>query len=193
MTTLKYKISNKDFIEYKQKATARRITNDMIKRGELTRASHCERCSLQYKTVAHHTDYGNPLKVVWLCNACHGAVHRKYSDLNPRCIKQTTLARLWHPRDYVQVSFTIPVENFIAIKKLAKDTGKTFSKLMRGCVLEKYPVQNDQLEFNFGENDNESERKISARIFSLGANETCMHEADGSKILTLRQARHHMA
>jgi len=185
-TTLKYKISNKDFIEYKQKATARRMTNEMLKRGEITRASHCERCSIQYKTVAHHTDYGEPSKIVWLCNACHGAAHRKYSDLNPLSIKQTTLARAWHPRDYVQVSFNIPVENFIAMKKLAKDTGKTFSKLLRGCVLEKYPVHNDQLEFNFGENDNENNAKISERICVLEQIKTSLHESNRRKILSIR-------
>lgn len=191
--TLKFKISNAEFVEYKQKTVTRRITNQMIKRGELVRATHCERCNQQYHTIAHHADYGQPSKVVWLCNSCHGVVHRKYNELNPNSIKQTILSTLWHPRDYVQVSFNIPVENFIAIKKLAKETGKSFSKLIRGCVLEKYPVENDQLEFNFGEKTDVNDTTTYQRVQSLGYTEKCMHKQKSSKILSLRRKRHQMA
>lgn len=193
MNTLKFKISNQEYTDYKRKTVARRITNQLVKSGQLIRASHCERCNQSYQTVAHHTDYGQPAKVMWLCNSCHGVAHRSKSELNPKFVKQTILHTLWDEKDYVQVSFNIPIENFIAIKKLAKESGKTFSKLMRGCILEKYPVENDQLEFNFGENFNESQSKTSQRVSLLGSFEKRLQKPQNSKILPLRQERHHMA
>lgn len=181
-STLKFEITNNEFLDFKRKSVARRITNTLLKKGELVRASHCDKCGIQYNTVAHHVDYGQPSKILWLCNSCHGVVHRKGHELNPNSVKQTMLPTLWEEKDYVQISFNIPIENFIAIKKLCQETGKTFSKLMRGCILEKFPVTEQQLKFNFGENKNETQAKISSRVSMLEYDQECLHVENERKI-----------
>jgi len=57
---------------YKINAHARVLR--AIKKGKLKRKS-C-RCGKR-KVDAHHPDYKNPLRVVWLCRTCHGRQHRK--------------------------------------------------------------------------------------------------------------------
>lgn len=42
----------------------------IIKRPDL-----CWRCSIVCKPHGHHTDYANPLDVMWLCYACHVEWH----------------------------------------------------------------------------------------------------------------------
>lgn len=61
------------------KWNARRLLNLALSRGELIRSPVCERCRVAAKTQAHHSDYGLPLTVEWLCSECHGIVHRKAS------------------------------------------------------------------------------------------------------------------
>ena len=51
-----------------------------VRRGELARATCCERCSVTGKQLeGHHPDYSRPLEVLWLCRRCHKAVHREES------------------------------------------------------------------------------------------------------------------
>lgn len=184
-TTLKYTINESDLVEYKKKTIARQIVTNLVKKGEMKRADKCEICSKPYLTVAHHTDYGKPTDVKWLCNSCHGEVHRKDNPLNPKNITQTMVPRVWEEKDYVNVSFNIPVENFIAIKKLAKETGKSFSKLLRQPILERYPVDDHQLQFNFGENHNESIEKPSKRVQMLEYSKECLSESEQQKVSAL--------
>jgi hypothetical protein len=49
-----------------------------VKKGVLEKKC-CEIC-LNEKVEAHHPDYAEPLKVVWLCRKHHGEIHRKYKD-----------------------------------------------------------------------------------------------------------------
>lgn len=49
-----------------------------IKKGALQKRC-CEVCSNE-KVEAHHPDYAEPLKVVWLCRKHHGEIHRQYKD-----------------------------------------------------------------------------------------------------------------
>lgn len=191
--TIKFKISNADLTEYKQKIITRRITEKLIKKGEISRATHCEKCGIKYKTVAHHTDYGQPDNVMWLCDSCHGEVHRNLHEHNPKNIKQTAPPALWAATDYIQVSFAIPIENFIYIKKLCKITGKTFSKVLRGCILEKYPVDDDQLEFNFkGENDAAKKSALSG-ISLLEYAQECLYRQQEQKIPSIWGSGENMA
>jgi hypothetical protein len=67
-------------LKWPEKARARRLVRDAIKRGHLSRPSECSRCggnpgqrsdgrSLIH---AHHSKgYDNPLDVEWLCVSCH--------------------------------------------------------------------------------------------------------------------------
>lgn len=50
-----------------------------LRTGELVRRTHCERCGEAPRgkrpVVGHHSDYSQPLAVVWLCQACHAREH----------------------------------------------------------------------------------------------------------------------
>jgi len=50
-----------------------------LKSGELTRKG-CEVCG-SFQTDAHHDDYGDPLKVRWLCRQHHTWLHNGGEDL----------------------------------------------------------------------------------------------------------------
>jgi hypothetical protein len=61
-------------VKTRAQASARRA----IKKGILKKKC-CEVCSNK-KVEAHHPNYNEPLKVVWLCRQHHAEVHRKYND-----------------------------------------------------------------------------------------------------------------
>jgi hypothetical protein len=49
-------------------ALARAVKNGTVKRLP------CEQCGNE-KSEAHHTDYAEPLDVIWLCKKCHAKEH----------------------------------------------------------------------------------------------------------------------
>jgi hypothetical protein len=55
----------------KEKRRANVVLNRAVKSGEMTRPAQCFECFKECKPDGHHTDYTKPLKVVWLCRACH--------------------------------------------------------------------------------------------------------------------------
>lgn len=59
--------------EQRRRANCRSYTNVLIKRGHLKRKP-CQECGR--KAQAHHPDYGNPRRVIWLCCTCHIRHHR---------------------------------------------------------------------------------------------------------------------
>lgn len=59
----------------KFKHIARWAVNRAIKTGMLTKQP-CEKCG-EVKVQAHHPDYSQPLKINWLCIACHTIEHTK--------------------------------------------------------------------------------------------------------------------
>lgn len=46
-----------------------------VLKGEIRRATRCERCGEPGHTDGHHSDYSRPLYVEWLCRSCHAAHH----------------------------------------------------------------------------------------------------------------------
>jgi hypothetical protein len=60
--------------EQRFKANVRRKTGMRIKRGSLIRQP-CEVCDTQVNVEAHHDDYGQPYKVIWLCFKHHRQHH----------------------------------------------------------------------------------------------------------------------
>lgn len=48
-----------------------------VKAGSLTKPDHCEGCNTKTALQGHHADYTKPLQVLWLCVACHNAIHRE--------------------------------------------------------------------------------------------------------------------
>lgn len=153
MKNITTKIKNSDFLEYKKKMMARKIVTRYLKLKKIQRASICQLCNEEKYTNAHHTDYGRPIDVMWLCDACHGLAHRHDSVYNPKNIYQTPIPLAWNEKESVTVSFTLPVRNFIAIKKLSDSENICVSKLIRECVLESYEIEKEQLQFNFEENN----------------------------------------
>ena len=71
-----------DKIDPSQKHRAQGMVEKAIKRGQLTPTS-CEACGDSgtrsdglNKVHGHHDDYGQPLKVRWLCQKCHHEWHK---------------------------------------------------------------------------------------------------------------------
>lgn len=58
-----------------EKVKAERILRFAVKNG-LIKQEVCKKCGNE-RTVAHHPDYNNPLKVIWLCPIHHKDIHRK--------------------------------------------------------------------------------------------------------------------
>ena len=77
------------------KAAARERIQRQISSGKITRPETCSRCGQTGKIESHHHDYGNPLRVDWLCRPCHARHIRKTSHATPKKItpKQIKKAR----------------------------------------------------------------------------------------------------
>lgn len=58
------------------KAKAKWVFKDAIRREKLIRPDECSKCGKPCKPDGHHADYTKPLKVVWLCRSCHHYEHR---------------------------------------------------------------------------------------------------------------------
>lgn len=182
-----FQIREDEFVEYKLKRMARQTVTNLLKSGGLVRSPQCQLCQEKHDTSAHHCDYGKPTEVIWLCDACHGKAHRADHDLNPKNIQQTTIPLVWNQKDCVNVTITLPVENFILLKKLAESKNTNISKLVRGCVLKEYPVDDNQLEFNLFEEKHDTSENPQKRVSLLEYNQERLHEQKPLQILPIRQ------
>src|SRR5438132_11557126 len=62
--------------ERKDRADARRIFSQAVRKGELTKASKCENPEcVSEKVEGHHPNYSKPLDVRWLCSYHHRYIH----------------------------------------------------------------------------------------------------------------------
>jgi hypothetical protein len=69
--------NKKEWIERNsEKRKAHMMVDSALKSGAITRSDQCEICGNKKRLFAHHTDYSEPLIVVWLCDKCHKDVHR---------------------------------------------------------------------------------------------------------------------
>jgi len=60
------------------KFLARQKAGRAQRKGRLVKPTACQLCGETLKRlVKHHPDYSQPLQVQWLCDKCHGFVHRK--------------------------------------------------------------------------------------------------------------------
>ena len=70
---------------------AQNILESAIKKGIVQRQTYCEQCGDRGKfkdgrtaIQAHHPDYNDPLQVMWLCQKCHHAWHKKFKAIERR-------------------------------------------------------------------------------------------------------------
>ena len=61
--------------KYPERIAARREVVKALRRGDLTKATHCNDCPASEHLEAHHEDYNQPLNVEWLCIVCHRLRH----------------------------------------------------------------------------------------------------------------------
>ena len=73
-----------------------------LRLGNVERIDTCEICDGAY-TEAHHHDYFKPLEVIWLCDSCHGMIHRKDVDLTGTGLEAFKLKLDQHYRVKVKV------------------------------------------------------------------------------------------
>ncbi|MGH2611607.1 MAG: hypothetical protein ACRDFB_00995 [Rhabdochlamydiaceae bacterium] len=192
MAATKYKVHDDECIEFKRKALARRAIAAALKEGKVKKPPCCDLCTLEHKKLeAHHVDYGSPLKVYWLCKTCHGVVHKKNHPLNPNNNIQTSMPTAWRRDENQVVSFALPFENFVVIKKLADEQQISVPKLLRGLILREFPVDDDQINFDSEArrtNDNTQNDQVQ-RTQNLDKNQDAMLQQERQKLQELRGSR----
>ena len=70
----RYREQHREDTNFKIKAIARQTARNKIK----TKYANCENCGIYTKIEKHHSDYSKPLRVIFLCVACHHKRHRKW-------------------------------------------------------------------------------------------------------------------
>ena len=193
MVPHKHSIHDDECLEFKQKTAARREVAAALKEGKIKRPFQCDLCTLEHsKLEAHHVDYGRPLSVYWLCNTCHGVVHKKNHPLNPNNHSQTPTDIRWRRDENHVVSFSIPFENFILLTKLAEQQKMTVPKFLRGMILKQFPVEDAQINFDFKpkrNHDNTQNDQIQGAQ-DLDQNQNALLQQKRQKLQELRRAWH---
>ena len=67
----------------REMAYAWRFVQHSIETGRIKKPEHCQFCK-EPDVEAHHLDYENPRKIVWLCKGHHDVYTQKRSSSSPR-------------------------------------------------------------------------------------------------------------
>jgi len=70
--------------QHPERIAAHRAVKAALEAGRLAKPIFCPRCFRRKPVEAHHDDYRKPLKVRWLCRACHTHVHYKTQKNAPK-------------------------------------------------------------------------------------------------------------
>lgn len=169
MKTTKFQIDPNDLYNYRAKRAARLAVFYAIEDGELVRPEICEVCDCTHSEMqAHHTNYGDPLNVIWVCPPCHARIHAdKKHELNPANHEQTILASVQKNITYAKVEVTLPIENYLLIKDRAQRYGIKVEDHITRSLVRTWPVRTDIK----GKDDDAREQHFE-RISSLVENET---------------------
>ena len=83
--------------EYRKTHPERMAANNAAQRavasGKIKRKDQCELCGVGGRLEKHHPDYDQPLLVVFLCSACHKAVHYGRAEIPSAAENKAVLAR----------------------------------------------------------------------------------------------------
>ena len=66
--------------KFPEKTRARRAIQGRVARGTIVKPKCCAECGARADLEAHHSDYGKPLDVLWVCRTCHERLDRLVSD-----------------------------------------------------------------------------------------------------------------
>ncbi len=183
-----FKISEADLIAFKKRRYSRIAVQKALKCGKLHKPLCCNQCLDKVDLEAHHIDYGQPLVVMWLCSACHGKAHRKDSPLHPNNNAQSPMPFIGERYKNVTITFTMPVENYLALQAESDSLDKSISEIVRKQIMNKYPVVKRQLEL-FEEINDEPQKIIQSRVCSLDKNESLRPERKYPAISKIRGKR----
>jgi len=64
-------------VKHREKVNAENRINDALRKEKLKRPDECSVCHKKCVPQGHHFDYTKPLEVIWVCPACHSAIHRE--------------------------------------------------------------------------------------------------------------------
>ena len=76
---LKKRIQKKYREEKPMAVSAQRKAERAVKNGGLKKPNSCELCEVEGRIHGHHSDYSEPLKVIWVCVPCHSQIHHSKS------------------------------------------------------------------------------------------------------------------
>jgi ribosomal protein S27AE len=71
---LKYEVTRAWLKADKRRLKCHNAVHRAVKKGIIKRID-CEKCG-SIKSIAHHDNYGQPLAIRWLCQACHVQYHK---------------------------------------------------------------------------------------------------------------------
>ena len=190
MPVHEFTIKEEELIAFKRRRYVRQAVQTAVSKGELFKPNCCELCKEKCNPQSHHVDYGKPLQVVWLCAICHGKVHRKDHVLNPNNNPQTPLPAHYDRYKHVTVAFKLPVRNFLALQAEAEKLGKPIGHIIKNQTLEKFPVREPQLKFQFEERVNdESQSIVQPRVQSVAENESLLPQSKSPILQEVRRKR----
>ena len=142
MRNKKFTIDPQDLYDFRVKRYARAMVHQAILDGELEKSEHCEECGMYCEQIqAHHTDYGQPLAVTWVCPTCHYKIHGSTSHpLNPLNFEQTILHGHKTRLTYARIGFKIPVENYLIAQRIAEKRGTSIEDEICRTLVRAYPI-----------------------------------------------------
>ncbi len=190
MTTHEFTIKEKEIVAFKKRRYVRNMLNAAIAKGEIFRPKCCQMCHREKKVQGHHTDYGKPLHVHWLCNKCHSEAHKPGHELNPDNVAQTPLPQCLDEKQMVTITFSFPIKNFLAVQKEAEEKNIPISVLLREKNMTIFPVQDNQLAFNFEKvNNDSSSEELDTRVQCVAENQEFMLQRKTCIIRKVRSKR----
>lgn len=176
-------------VEVKRRRYARLIATRAIKAGGLKKPACCDLCSLERNDIeAHHVDYGDPLRINWLCRKCHGLAHREGHELNPKAYPQTPMPAAMEENEKIVVSTLVPIDVFLALRSASKAQNKPIAAIIREKIIQSYPIESQQLDL-FEDKHDRTQNEPVKRIRSMEKNEKLLLKSEIPLLPPLRRHR----